>query len=76
MQQLRDDNQPDLKEIICDVVVRLATRDSIDVLRSVILSVSSHYQGEENEEVMDVDTPSSGDQMVASVSELGKNSFI
>ena len=72
MQQQRDENQANLQEILYDVVVRLATKDYIDLLRSVVLSVSSQFQGEENEEMMDADAPSSGGQMVASVSELGK----
>jgi exportin-5 len=72
MQQQRDENQANLQEILCDVVVRLATRDYIELLRSVTLSISSQFPGEENEEMMDAEVPSSGGQMVASVSELGK----
>ncbi len=73
MQQQRErspgESQADLHEIIRDIIVRLLTRDYIDVLRVILLSVSS--QVEENDEMMDADAEPAG-KSVASVSELGK----
>lgn len=74
MQQQRerspgDENQADSQEILRDVVVRLLTRDYLDVLKIILLSISS--QTEDNDEMMDPDTPSASFPE-ASVSELGK----
>lgn len=72
MQQQRDENQANLQEILCDVIVRLATRDYIELLKIVILTMTTQFQGEENDEMMDAEGSSSASQVVASVSELGK----
>lgn len=65
-----DENQADSQEILRDVVVRLLTRDYLDVLKIVLLSTSS--QTEENDDMMDPDAPPSTSTPVASVSDLGK----
>ena len=66
MQQQRE-RSPELLEIFRDVVVRLLTRDYIDVLKIILLSV----QPEENEDMMDADQQAG--PPVSSVSELGKS---
>lgn len=70
MQQQRDENQANLQEMLCDVIVRLATRDYIELLKTVVLTMTT--QAEENDEMMDAEGSSSASQVVAAVSELGK----
>lgn len=75
MQQQRErspseEHQADSQEILRDVVVRLLTRDYLDVLKVVLLSISN--QTDENDEMMDPDAPVSTALPIASVSELGK----
>lgn len=69
-----DENQADLHEILNDVLIRLLTRDYLDVLRCILLSTTTN-QVDENEEMIDQDVPTSG-QHAASVSELGKSILV
>lgn len=65
-----DENQADTQEVIQDITIRLLTRDYIDVVKLVLLSVSN--QPEENDEMMAADSTPSSTYPVLSVSELGK----